>query len=708
MVISTPDIDTSHKFPHLILWNARSLLPKLNEFRNYLYNLEPLIVCITETHLKQQYSPKFQNYYVFRKDRDDGFGGLLILCHKSISAKLKDLIPYQNGVMEYLSIEYSFQGKWSTLILLYNPCKNLSENEINHYLCEVDTTGIVCGDLNAHHETWELNGPKPNPSGKSLFNVLTRSVNLRLLNPVDLPTRTDPSSGKTSNIDLLITTSDYNNLNISIGKDLGSDHQPVILSPQGKAVPLLYFRSRWTIKEGLWSDWRNSLKEVPTPSDTNDPLDSEYNLFKEAILGSSHEFFSISDSSKPRRPGQPWWNKDCEVAVEARRRALKKFQKSPSPQNKRLYNQANKYAKQTTKLSKEQAWSTFLSTINPRTPISIVWKFFRAMKGGTVPSSIPLSDQDNNPADSEKSAEIMAAHYQTNFSYSLPLSSEDSDKLETALLESPNIGINSPITFQELDKSIRHTPSKSSPGVDLIHNQFLINLPATHRSWLLSLFNKSFETGSIPSDWKESHIIPILKPGKDSSAPNSYRPISLLSCVGKVMERVISWRIQWHLETGSHLLPEQFGFRPCRSTADPLSILEHTIQKGYRTQRVTLVVFLDLSAAFDRASPKAVLLKLAGMGLEGNILRWLHNYLSDRKFSVSIRNKSSEQRQILSSVPQGSALSPTLFNILLSDLPQSRNVKSLVYADDITLYVTATDLNEARSDMQEALDKFMV
>ena len=456
----------------------------------------------------------------------------------------------------------------------------------------------------------------------------------------------------------------------------------------------------------MWTNWRSSLKTVPEPSDSSVSLDAEYNLFKETILDSAHKIFSLADSSRPRRPGQPWWNQECEAAVSTRRMALKQFAKRPTPQNKTVYNEASKQAKEITKRAKEQAWSTFLCTLNSRTPITIVWKFFRAMIGGSASSSIPLSDQENNPADPRKSAEILADYYQENFSYCLPLDPEDLERLQTALSRSPTGGINSPITSQEFDRSISHTPSKSSPGNDLIHNQFLKNLPQEYKTWLLSLFNKSLESGSIPSDWKESLILPILKPSKDSTTPSSYRPISLLSCVGKLMERIISWRVQWYLETGSHLLPEQFGFRPCRSTVDPLSILEHTIQKSFRTQKITLVVFLDLSAAFDRAAPKAVLTKLAGMGVEGNILRWLYNYLSNRRFSVSVNSKCSDQRQITSSVPQGSVLSPALFNVLLSDLPQSREVKTLVYADDITLYVTATNLNDARAAMQEALNKF--
>ena len=149
----------------------------MNSETIYIYSLEPISLCHRNSP-ETTILAKIPKIICFPKGQKLCFRGLLILCHKSISAKPNYLIPFQNGVMEYQSIQYGFQGKWNTLILLYNPCKNLSENEINHYLSQVDTTGIVCGDLNAHHETWELNGLKLNPSGKSLFNVLTRSVSM--------------------------------------------------------------------------------------------------------------------------------------------------------------------------------------------------------------------------------------------------------------------------------------------------------------------------------------------------------------------------------------------------------------------------------------------------------------------------------------------------------------------------------------------------
>ena len=455
-----------------------------------------MIICITETHLKPKYSPKFKNYNIYRKDRDDGYGGLLVLCHKSITAKANNLSTPQGHEMESLSIKYNFQNKWSTIILLYNPCKSICENEFEYYFDQIDETGIICGDLNAHHQSWETQGPKPNSSGKSLFSVLTRSANLRLQNPADHPTRIDPQTGNTSNIDLIIFSHHYNSFHLGIGEDLGSDHQPVIIYPQERNIPILYIRSRWTLNEDLWSVWRSSLEEVSDRSLTSESFQSEYIRFKESILKTSERIFTLSDSSLPRRPGQPWWNRECDQAVSARRRALKNFARRPTPHNKTLLNQASSIAKAVTKKAKEESWSCFLSNLNARTPITSVWKFFRAMNGKNFSSNVPISCSNDNPADPRETAEIMATHYQKNFSHQVNLDPVDANKLGAALTVSSTGGLNSPITYQELERSLNKTPSSSSPGPDLIHNQFLKNLPSNYKTWMLSLFNSSLNSGN--------------------------------------------------------------------------------------------------------------------------------------------------------------------------------------------------------------------
>lgn len=117
----------------------------------------------------------------------------------------------------------------------------------------------------------------------------------------------------------------------------------------------------------------------------------------------------------------------------------------------------------------------------------------------------------------------------------------------------------------------------------------------------------------------------------------------------------------------------------------------------YRKRQVTLVTVLDLSQAFDRASIQAIIYTLTTLGVKGKVLQFLLNYMEGRSYRVWVQNKTSAFYPISSPVPQGSPLSPILFNILLSDFPQIK-VKILIYADDITLNVTAETIQEAKKN----------
>ena len=98
--------------------------------------------------------------------------------------------------MQAISIQYNHNDKWSTLVLLYNSCKNKSLEEFLHYLDKVEGEGLVCGDLKAHHPSWESSVQQPNTSGKNLQEALNQNTNLFLLNPPDLPTRLEPKTEK--------------------------------------------------------------------------------------------------------------------------------------------------------------------------------------------------------------------------------------------------------------------------------------------------------------------------------------------------------------------------------------------------------------------------------------------------------------------------------------------------------------------------------
>ena len=130
-----------------------------------------------------------------------------------------------------------------------------------------------------------------------------------------------------------------------------------------------------------------------------------------------------------------------------------------------------------------------------------------------------------------------------------------------------------PFTQMELEDGIKQLKKEKSPGPDDITNELLQHLGTSAKQVLLDIFNSSWENASVPQVWREAKMIPIHKKGKDKRSADSYRPISLTSCVGKLMERLINTRLTWYLEKEQIITPKQAGFRQHRSTEDQVTYL---------------------------------------------------------------------------------------------------------------------------------------
>ena len=190
---------------------------------------------------------------------------------------------------------------------------------------------------------------------------------------------------------------------------------------------------------------------------------------------------------------------------------------------------------------------------------------------------------------------MLAQHYKTNFSNKIRLQSHQISEVEKASHDTTEKDYNKPLLKEEFTAALDSLKSKSSIGSDHIHNISISNLPTQMKIDLWTSFNKMYEESIVPSSWKTADIISILKPGKNPTEPKSYWLISLLSCAGKLMERMVGKRPRWYLEQNQIFLPYQFGFRSGKSTLDTLVILEHDIQMSFRTQKVTIVELLDLT-----------------------------------------------------------------------------------------------------------------
>ena len=184
--------------------------------------------------------------------------------------------------------------------------------------------------------------------------------------------------------------------------------------------------------------------------------------------------------------------------------------------------------------------------------------------------------------------------------------------------------------------------------------------PKAHK-WLLTMLNICFMENKIPTIWRQSKIIAILKPGKDSSIPKNYRPISLLCHTYKLYERMILNRIAPAIE--QHLIKEQAGFRSGKSCTSQLLNLTQHIEDGYEEGMITGTAFVDLSAAYDTVNHRLLIQKLYNTTLDSQLCRVIQNLLSDRRFYVELNNERSRWRKQKNGLPQGCSLPHSIQHI---------------------------------------------
>ena len=238
-------------------------------------------------------------------------------------------------------------------------------------------------------------------------------------------------------------------------------------------------------------------------------------------------------------------------------------------------------------------------------------------------------------------------------------------------------------------------------GIDRITNIHLKHLGPHGLQTLTNIANYSYSHCAIPDIWKMGKIITLLKPNKPPTQPASYRPITLLCTPSKVVERLILLKTAPHIP----LSPTQHGYRQHHSTTTLLTNLTQRVQDGINTRsppKRTLLTTIDISKAFDAISRPLLTNKIFSTTLHNNTKRWLANYLAGRQAHVHYNGTSSHNRNFPNGVPQGSVLSPTLFNLYMHDIPSTpNNVHISSYADDLSILSVHTDKNICSAQLQD-------
>ena len=531
----------------ILQWNSRSLYrAKLEEFRANLKTFNPLLALISETNWRNEYKVKFTAYNVFSFNRQGPGGGVAILAKKSLRISKLHLPPINNFETIGITVELA-DGTKLDIISAYCPNgNNCHRDDINLLFNSTGNTAIIGGDFNAHHPIWE-DGHPSNKCGRILADILLEESNFILTTPKDLGTRPGTTSAQPATIDLTFMSPDIANLAYThLGPYWSSDHLPVIIDLQLKPAWNISPPPTWRFVSNKWATWNDEIGER-TQLVTLEQMNARdsYNLLATTIIDLSNKYFQPKRKKNPKEAARPWWTKECVEATKATKKAYETWRRTLLTSDKTALNRLEARKKKIINKAKDDSLVNHTRMLEKTKNTKAFWNFTKTLLNGQKDPWASISPLQNQNGTAETDPASKAAIF---LDFYCPLLPPEPDSTRTRNYEETiNEGIenedphplNTSFSHQELKKALENLPKKAM-GIDKIHNSMLTHLSPSNRTILLFVLNKMFSSDVVLDEWKCAKVVPLLKQNKPADKPDSYRPISLTSCLVKAMEKMLN------------------------------------------------------------------------------------------------------------------------------------------------------------------------
>ena len=704
-------------------WNCRSIFQNECYLSEYLSKNNHQVLLLQSLNVHHEKLPFLNGYYyppLYHAEESGKVSTAIYIQFGINYDKLQSPVPVICSDISAVGAKILINGYVTNVLSVYfKTGPSNSNSDWLQALGKDNDHWIIGGDFNAHSPLWEKNCQVVTNS-HFVDNVIESS--LILMNDGSITRVPDIPNHKATSIDLTLVSPNLAIISTWHVEDdsIGSDHLPVILKfnnelhskeLEADIIP------RFIYDQADWSTFQNYLSAQNVDDFEHDNVDIFYNKFCEVVIKAAELSIPKRNSNyKGKHKGNVWWNSTCAEAVKNKKLTYKKWlkdkikidqidmindqhlEKDALAKSYEEMRKAKNFCNRVISQAKKDYWNNYCAKeISDHRDTKKIWKKVKDMANGVSLPQYPIKVQDKELPTSFEKAEVFVNMFANTCSkdglnakeLSHRVNAELNEQYEDPFPNNENF-INSPLTFDEVENAIKSFGCKKvAVGYDAISYSMLSHLPKRWVGLLHQLFLKCWESGVLPSVWKKSIITPILKPSKPRYDPSSYRPISLTSHVGKVMEKIVLKRLTYYCDKNKIIPNVQAGFRKGRSTIDHLVKLSTNIKRQFAKRKSVLATFFDVQKAYDRIWHPRLLFKLKNIGLNGNSYNYIKSLLVDRCIITKVGNSLSSPRIVDMGIPQGSIIAPLLFNIMLYDLPKhlSKTITVVQYADDIAIWM---------------------
>ena len=679
--------------------NAQSLLSSLDEVKLLLTDRNIDVLCVSETWLHANTPDGYvdvHGYTIFRCDNGRG-GGVCLYVNSTLNPSLITLgVPGQVGV-EDVWVQIQCRKLPSMIIgCVYRHPKALTTSfdyiqQVFKVACLRGKSVFILGDFN---DDMLIKG-----------NKMTKIIrDNKLTQIIDKPTRT--TSHSATLLDLIITNKPEAILSHEVVPQVVADHDLVsvvvnVRKPKKMPVIKTFHDMKHYDKDTfclLLLDNVHYMNDVLLTDDVNKQVDI-FNYFFSVCLEMCAPIVTKVVKGTPA----PWMSGDIREAIKNRDELQKELKVDTNNSELReRYKAAKTYVKTLISTSKTEHYQDRLKDCEGNT--SATWKVI----GEIIPNQ-KNKHNTHNFANIKEKVEEFNNFFSNVGESSFKRSQEELRKEETITIDRPHvntINVNSsfrpkPVDVNTLILIVKDLNATNSIGSDGIALRFLRDALCVIAPFLTCIVNTSLVTGVFPESWKHALVVPLYKNG-DLDVVSNYRPISILSIVSKILEKIVARQLSDYLETNKLLSNSQHGFRPKLSTETALTIITDKIYENMDNKEISMLTLCDLSKAFDSVHHKTLLHKCSLLKIDEF---WFNNYLHNRSMSARLDNHTSKKTFIDYGVPQGSILGPILFNIYVNDLSANVNGFLVQYADDTQFLHSRTikNLDQLIEDTEKTL-----